>query len=107
MTPARQFLVFLRDQLRVNRDERSGQHTFSEEVLQKVRDLQSGFERTRRRRVAEVVREDAFANETGDAAQEDSRRNEKRKSRTRSLLDLRSVGWVRTRGIHVDIRAIR
>ena len=44
-----QFLVFLRDQLRVNRDERSGQHAFSEEVLQKVRDLQSGFECTRGR----------------------------------------------------------
>ena len=58
----RHLVVILGDQSRVDGDERRGEHAFAEKVLQEVRDLEAGVERARRRRVAEVVGEDAHAN---------------------------------------------
>jgi hypothetical protein len=79
MCDAAGFLLLpLREEARVNGDEGSRERSFTEEVLQEVRDLQGGLEGVRRIRVAEVVGEYPLANETGDAAEEYPRPDEKR-----------------------------
>ncbi len=71
-----QFFVVVGEKFRVDRDERRREDPLSEQVLQEVGDLQRGLERVRRLRAAEVVGEDAFADETGDPAQQNARRDE-------------------------------
>ena len=79
----------MREELRVDGDERRGEDALAEEVLQEVRDLERGLERAGRGGVAEVVREDALADESGDAAQQDARGHEHREARARARIHLR------------------
>ena len=65
--------------LRVDRDERSGQRAFAEQILEQVRDLEPGVERVGRvRGEAEVVREHADPDQAEDPADEDPDGDEQR-----------------------------
>ncbi len=62
----------------VHRDERRGERTFTEQVLEKVRDAKRGVERVGGVGLqAEVVREDAQPHQAGQTAQQDPRGDEK------------------------------
>ena len=57
-------LVFtLGEQAAVDRNERCREHALAEQILQDVGNSQSGLEGVGRRRVAEIMREDAFAHD--------------------------------------------
>ena len=70
------FLVALAQKLAVDRDEGGREHALAEQVLQDVGDADAGLEGVGGVGVAEVMREDAFANEAGDAAQQDTGRDQ-------------------------------
>ncbi len=74
----RLFVLFARQQAGVDGNERGGEHAFAEQVLQEIGDAEGGPEGVRRVGIAEVVREDAVADQAGDAAQEDSGGHQKR-----------------------------
>src|SRR5262249_20683613 len=65
-------LATLGEEARVDRDERRRQDTLAEEVLEEVRDAERGLERAGGVGVAEVMREDALADEARDAREEDA-----------------------------------
>ncbi len=67
------FLVALAQQFSVNRDERRRQYALAEQVLQNVGDAKARLERVGGGRVAEEMREDAVADEPGDAAEQYAR----------------------------------
>ena len=66
----------LREQPAVDRDERSREHSFAQQVLQEVRDAHGGTEDITGERGPKVIGEDLFADESGDPAQEDSERDQ-------------------------------
>lgn len=66
------FLVAPSKKVGVDRNERSGEHAFTEKVLQEVWDAEGGFEDVGGVRIAEVVGEDTVANESGHAAEKDA-----------------------------------
>ena len=68
-------VVALAEQFAVDRNERRGEHALAEEILQDVRDAEAGLERVGGGRVAEKMREDAVAHETGDPAEQDAGRD--------------------------------
>ena len=70
-------LVFVREQLGVDRDERSGERAFAEDVLEEVRDFEGGVEGVFGGGVAEVVGEDALADESDDATEKNPCADEK------------------------------
>src|SRR4051812_15413739 len=85
-------LIFLRQQLGIDRDERGGERAFAENVLQKVWNSERSVECARRVRDAEVVRENSLADEADDTAQENaSADQESMLSCARLLLALRSL----------------
>ena len=61
----------LRQQPRVDRDERRRQHALAQQILQHVRNLQRGLVRIRSRRDPEEVADRAIADEPGDLRQQD------------------------------------
>ena len=97
-------VVILGDQSRVDGNERRGEDALAEKVLQEVRDLEGGVVRARRRRVAEVVRENANANEAGDAAEQDSGGDENGEAGSARLRFRGNVRW-RERSAVIDERA--
>ena len=78
--------IAAREQRGVHRNERSRQRAFAEQVLQKIRDAER-----RRERIggivaeAEIVREDALADQPGDPTEEDSGGDEKSPAGSRTL----------------------
>src|SRR5579863_219407 len=73
------FLVTFAQQAAVGGNKRRGQHTLAEKVLQDVRNTEAGLERIGRLRVAEIVRKNALADESGDTAEQNSGGDQDRK----------------------------
>ena len=63
------FLFFAGQKVGINRNERSGQHTFAKKVLQKVRNTQRGAKGIGGIGIAEIVSEDAVANQARDTTE--------------------------------------
>ena len=77
----------LREQPRVDGDERGRERALAEDVLEEVGDSERRVEGVRRVGVAEEVGEDALADDADDAAQQDPRADEKRApARARAVL---------------------
>jgi hypothetical protein len=72
------FFIFLRQQFCVNGNKRRRKRAFAENVLQEVWNAERGAERVAFAGTAEVVRKDSLANETDDAADENTRTDEER-----------------------------
>ena len=87
---SRLFVFLACEKASVNGNKRSGQHAFSEQVLKEIRDAKGGFERVGCVGVAEVMRENALANQSRDAAEENPGPNQKgmpfRRAAARRLL---------------------
>jgi len=66
------FVVIPREQSGVDRNERSGENSFAKHILQKIGNSECGAEGVCCVRVAEVVREDAVADQACDAAEENT-----------------------------------
>ena len=66
-------LIILAEQAGVDGDEGGGKDAFAEEILEEVGDLLGGLEGVGGVGVAEVMGEDAIADEAGDAAEENAR----------------------------------
>src|SRR5262249_25578536 len=63
-------------QARVNRNERSGERAFAEQILEQVRNAERGVERVGGQRLlAEVMREDPCPHQAGEAADENAGRD--------------------------------
>ncbi len=73
--PSGLIFLALRHQLGVHRNERGGEHALAEQVLQDIGDAYRGAERVRNIRNSEEVGQSPAANQSGDAAQENGRRN--------------------------------
>ena len=73
-------LLAARKKIRIDRDEGSRQHTFAEEILQKVGDAEGGLEHVGGVGIAEIVSEDAVADQAGNATQKDTRGHDKSES---------------------------
>ncbi len=71
------FLAVLGQQPRVGRDERGGQHTLTQEVLEQVRDLQRGPERIGTDVGPQEERERGVAQQPRQAGQRDPRRDQR------------------------------
>ena len=89
----RLFFVFLGQQLRVDRNERSGECAFAEDVLKEVRNTKGRAKCVALRRAAEVVRENALADEADDAANQNSGANEERRAPGAGRCCFRRCGW--------------
>ncbi len=74
---ARFFLIAAGKEVGVDRNEGGGQDAFAEEILEKIRDTESGFKDVSGVGVAEIVGEDAIADKSSDAAEEDAGGDEK------------------------------
>ena len=75
---ARGLFPFLpRNKSRIDRNERGRQCAFAEEVLQKIRDPESGHERVGRIGQPEVLSEEALPDEAREAAAENPERDER------------------------------
>ena len=81
-------LVALREQARVDGNERCGEHAFAEQVLQKIRDAEGGVEGIGLVELAEVVGEDALPDQSDDAADQNPRGDQKRVAAACSLWPL-------------------
>ena len=66
-TRARLLVLAPRAEAGVDRDERRGEHAFAEQVLQEVGDPERGVERVGRVGGAEVVGEDALADQPDES----------------------------------------
>jgi hypothetical protein len=55
-------------ELGINRDERGGEHAFAKKILQEIGDPEGSFENVRGVGIAEIVGEDAIADQSGYAA---------------------------------------
>ena len=69
-------LVVTREKTGINRNEGGGEDAFAEEILKEVGDTEGGSENVGGVRVAEVMGEDAIADQAGDAAEENASRDE-------------------------------
>jgi hypothetical protein len=78
---AASFLVFIaRNERGVDGNKRSGEHSFAKQILQRIRNAEGRLERVRGVGIPKVMRKYAVANESRDAAQENSGRNEERRA---------------------------
>lgn len=71
------FLIAAGQQVGIDGNEGSREDTFTEKVLQEVGDAECGFEDVGSIGIAEVMGEDAVADQSGNAAEEDAGGNEK------------------------------
>jgi hypothetical protein len=69
---AGEFPVALGKKARINGDERSGEDALAKEVLKEIGDSDRGLEGVGGEGIAEIVCENALADEAGDAAEEDA-----------------------------------
>src|SRR3970282_1428195 len=81
--PARLVAFAFGDQPGVHRNERRGERTLAEDVLEDVGDPERLREGIGRAGEAEEVREDALPDESRDPAEEDARGDETRRAATR------------------------
>jgi hypothetical protein len=77
----RTFLIAFAEQAAIDRDKGCGQDAFAEQILQNIGDAKAGLEGVGRGGVAKVMRKDAFADQTGDPAEQDPRRYQTREIR--------------------------
>jgi len=66
------FLVVTGEEIGIDRDKGRGEDTFAEKVLQEIGDAEGGFEDVGSVGIAEVVGENAVANESGNAGEKDA-----------------------------------
>lgn len=88
--------ILLREQSRVNGNERGGKDAFAEQRLQKIGNAERSFERVGGIGIAEIMRENALANEASEAAQKNAGGDQKRMA-FGSAGVRGALGWTRGR----------
>ncbi|MGB9405067.1 MAG: hypothetical protein WCA98_16140, partial [Candidatus Acidiferrales bacterium] len=66
------FLIFSSKERGINGNERGGENAFAEEILEEIGDADGGFESVGGVGIAEIMGEEAIANQSGDAAKKNS-----------------------------------